>query len=463
MPGRKPLKDETGDNTVIFDSWFTRYFFPLMTDPKELGNIAEMRQEFFKKYYSTIKNDVQGQQVRDRLNGLTLNFMKNLAIVTPRGEFHPAVRYNAMLIIGDLDSRGAETQGGGSPADPWNDALVVLKDELVSDKQIDAVRVAALIGINRHAEFNRYRPAGRRIPDASIAVLIKPILDIANAKEPPAGRTPAGHNWMRRQAVEILSHFGAVRPIGEVATAINNIVADPDEPLSLRCAAAQAQGRLLNPVADGTTAEAQSQQLARLATECLIADLTDLRSFTNDLESRQPAGEGDGRGGRSFGGGERVDIFGGGDPAASGADEPAAANVAPQITATQRRLKYQMGCVSAGLFGGNGGPGVAAGVKDATVKVQTQRMKEILDGVIGIAEAPPTGDPPQVDAVKGYFSSLAAQGKAIRDLIPPDAPAKEAPDAPSGGPDAGPSGPQPVGAGPAPQRRRMDVPVRSRL
>jgi hypothetical protein len=360
------------------------------------------------------------------------------------------VRYNAMLIIGDLDSRAAETQGGGTPADPWNESLPVLRDALVSDDQIDAVKVAALIGINRHAEMNRFRPAGRQMPEQAIGVLIKPVLELAQATQPPAGRTPEGHNWMRRQGVEILSHFAAARRIESVATAINSIVADPDEPLSLHCAAAEAQGRLLNPLAAGTTAEEQAAQLGRLATDCLAAELAGLQSFTDDLESKRDAAEGDGRGG-GFGrdGGRPVDIFGG--CAAVADDEtPAPAIVASPIVATQRRLKHRLGCVSAGMFGGSGGPGLAAGVKDAAVKTQTQRVKEILDAVGEAIDAPPAGDPPDVDAAIGFLSSLDTQRAALRDLMPAKAPAKEPSagrgDGPGTAPTDGPDTAQPPAA-----------------
>ena len=282
-----------------------------MTHPNELGNIAEMRQELMKKYFSGIKNETGAQEVRDRLNDLTLSYMWGLC-GTKLGTFHPAVRYNAMLIIGDLNSRGAESIGNPRPDEPLLKALEVMRAELISKDQIDAVRVAALIGITRHADLDRHRPEGRRIPDVALRNLIGDLLRLAADKETPANRTDQGHTWMRRQAVEALALLATTRPIGPVAELMDKIISDPEEPLSLRCTVAEAQGKMRSPLAEGVTAEQAAMKLVRLADEILNAELDQLDPYLTELKAAEDASTSSGSG---FNGGSRfneggIDLFG---------------------------------------------------------------------------------------------------------------------------------------------------------
>jgi hypothetical protein len=156
--GTKPF----AENQIEFDVWFLKYYYPMMTDPALLtaeeeqlqgDNLGKVRRELMRDYFNRIKNDPAGLAIRGHLNDLTLKYLKKFVTLN----LHPAVRYNAMLIIGDLDYKTYETTGGLRPADPMPEALEVLEGELVSPVQIDAVRVAAMIGLARHAELNRNR------------------------------------------------------------------------------------------------------------------------------------------------------------------------------------------------------------------------------------------------------------------------------------------------------------------
>ena len=64
--------------------------------------------------------------------------------------YHPAARYNAMLIVGELNDKEA-VKGGSSPTapEPSAQALIAMLKELDSPTQIDPVRVACLINYGR--------------------------------------------------------------------------------------------------------------------------------------------------------------------------------------------------------------------------------------------------------------------------------------------------------------------------
>ena len=63
--------------------------------PEALGKLAALRDQLFTRYINTAKS----QGARDHLNSKTLLAMGAIA----KGAYHPAVRYNAALIVGQLE------------------------------------------------------------------------------------------------------------------------------------------------------------------------------------------------------------------------------------------------------------------------------------------------------------------------------------------------------------------------
>ncbi len=451
--GSKPLNNTELDNRPLFDAYFMKYYFPRMTHPDELGNIAEMRMDLMKQYFGVIKNDSNGQEVRDRINALTLKFMQGI-VGTKLGEFHPAVRYNAMLIIGDLDSRGPELFGNARPAEPLIAALDIMRGELVSKDQIDAVRVAALIGIARHAELDRHRPANRRIPDAALRPLIEPLVTIATTSEPPASRSAEGHTWMRRQALEALASFASTRPIGPVATAVDSIISDPTAPLALRCAAAESQGKMQNPLAEGVTAEQAAMKLTRLAGDILEAELEGLEPYLDELKIKEESAIDTGlSGGRATITDGGLGILGG---EAAGSTDDAVIETSPQVAAVQRRGKHLLRCVQNGLSGVDGGRGVVAGVQDAAARSKASQVQTLLNQTDKMrTDDAPIGTKPAFAEVDAYYGSLDAQLKSFNEIAPkpktaePPADAGTGPDSTTQPPPL-PDGPPPLPSGPPP-------------
>lgn len=428
--GSEPMQG----NEDLFDNWFIRYYYPAMSDPAELGNISKMRTELMRDYFSKIKNDVTGLQIRNRLNERTLNYLSKFV----QNRLHPAVRYNAMLIIGDLDSRGPELFGTPSPAEPSNDALEFMLSELVSPTQIDAVRVAALIGIRRHAELNRYRPAARRWDDGTLRRVGEPIMNIASQEKPPASRTEEGHEWMRRLAVEILGELGATRPAGPITAVIGKIISDVNAPLSLRCAAAQAQGKILIPVPLGSSPDVAARQLARVGADAITSEMQTLKPYVDGLPRTGPGRETPNR----RGGGNL--LIGGGNGGADPGTE-IAVEMDPHLAATQRRALHRLRCLQDALSGVQEERGLAAAAKNADNRQVVEEVIRAVEAALGEIETAPPGDPVAYAEGSRFLDSLAGLRESLLDLAPKKetaSPAADGPiidEGPATGPEVGPA------------------------
>ena len=97
LAGRSPVNEN-------FDKWYKFFILPRMTRyepiadtvPNPLGQLSEWRYEFYQDLRIAAKNEV----VHGRLNNLVFDYMSEVV----KENYHPAVRYNAMLIIGDLNN-----------------------------------------------------------------------------------------------------------------------------------------------------------------------------------------------------------------------------------------------------------------------------------------------------------------------------------------------------------------------
>ena len=228
LRGQPPLEDVEARRE--FDNYYTRYYFAVLTHPHELGNWPDRRQKFLKALMaSSIPPNVH-----DHLVATTFGVMSDIA----RGNFHPAARHNAVLFIASLNTQEPVALGDQkrAPVPFWN-ALKFMVDEYNNPKQIDAVRLAALIGILRHVELDRQLPPeSRRIIGKPVDPLLTDMmLALVDAKDPPAGRLPEGHAWMRRRALDILGQMGGIGENGKAFKAIERLLGDSSEPVPVRC------------------------------------------------------------------------------------------------------------------------------------------------------------------------------------------------------------------------------------
>jgi len=167
----------------------------------------------------------------DRLLETAFNYLTR---ISARG-YHPAVRYNAMLMLGELNVQELPP-GSKSAVQPYPPAQKQLL-QVLKNPDSDAVLIAALVGLQRHASL------GINDPQVRDAQLIPMLLDLAKSA-PPKDRSPEGHAWIRAMAIDVLALLRVPGPDGSVVVAMVVIVGDKETPLMTRLAAARALGSL---------------------------------------------------------------------------------------------------------------------------------------------------------------------------------------------------------------------------
>ena len=478
----------------ILDEWYMSYFLPSFTSAENRGKLPEMRNDLLSKDLRPAKQ----QAAILHLRGLVMKYMKAFAQSPGTYNFHPAVRYNAMLVIGDLNlveygARYANNQKAMVP-EPLPEALDLLISEYKSPTQIDAVRVAALVGLDRHVKLDLGRPAEGRISGPKKKVIVDEMIALLNAV-PPATRSPEGHTWMQRRAIDILAAAGMVGLYPEANAALEKIVADKDAPISLRCTASEAlaqwpQGS--NKVDASTVSrnlgliavKACKDELDRIA--ALVKQEEEMKTLSELIKKANPAATGQFgsmAGGASGEGGYGGDMgamggenYGGAgmESAASGMGmemytmgaggygglpgSPLVVPTDPRIVWSQRRLKYQLTCVKQGLTGM-----ATAGKASQHEKVVTQIAKAV-DAALAQTDPPP--EKPDLtgltESIKKGLSGLAFLAPEVAAIgidpvsgLPPGAepaaPAAVAPGVPGAAKPApvDPAAPPAAGAAPA--------------
>ncbi|PHS15440.1 MAG: hypothetical protein COA78_05115 [Blastopirellula sp.] len=360
LRGNSPL---TAEEKQLITRFFEEAYFRSWTQPNSATKAGLKRVDFTKSFYGSTSSNIQA---RPFINTLTLKWMSEY--IKPK--YHPVVRFNAMLLIGDLKSREYQI-GKNDPEVPYSAAFPVIVAALKDKTQSDPVKVAALLGLRKHCELVPNRPAN----------YTNGILDIAKeyiiADEPPAGRSADAHLWMRQQAINIVGVIRSGEKIGEFAGLLDNIITNEDLPLKIRCSAITTKGKL---VFDQNTVNQlnlmkESANIGKVALEAVKADIewfdTAMTQFEQDKLNPggyggECSGYGGGYGAGDCGGygadcggcGDCDDFYGGG---CGGYGEPDAKpkkvvrKIDPILNRIQltfrRRMKYHLDAAKQGLVG----------------------------------------------------------------------------------------------------------------
>jgi hypothetical protein len=209
------------------------YLFRSFSQLNQVAKLPERRQQI-----SDDLRRARTKEVHDALLADTQFYMKGF-ITSTKKNFHPAVRYNAMLVIGDLNQD--EVSSTQRFPNPLPSALDFLITEYKKPNQTESLKLAALLGIYRHAQLDF---TASRIPADRRTEITGLMLALANAKDPPAGSTPEGHLWMQRRAIDVLAALGTVGANVEVNKTLVSYVRNPDADILLRCTAANSLSRL---------------------------------------------------------------------------------------------------------------------------------------------------------------------------------------------------------------------------
>lgn len=221
---RNPSNYNAGGSADI-DKYFKQYYFPRRTqwNPGALAELGKKREEMVKLLRGTTVPKAQEQ-----LTTLTQGVMKVLV----RDNFHPAVRYNATLILGLLDekypSSGANASAPVVLSAGTNELLELLENEEFNGVKVHpSVKVGALEGLERHVQFGMDAQYAERVTKAALAVMGQD----AKAIEVDADV----NNWMKCQAARVLAYQYKDGPTQEIQAALTALIANEKMDLEDRC------------------------------------------------------------------------------------------------------------------------------------------------------------------------------------------------------------------------------------
>ena len=179
--------------------YYMRHVLAGMTQPAALDDAMRFpnwRKEIVGDLERLQGNPALYRYVRD---DLCFKYLKQWVV----GNYHPACRYNAALTIGMLNDQEGKRNTSNPYAVPYAKGREFLI-EIVRAKGIpDAVRIAALIGLRRHAEL---LAAG----GSSDASMVRPLVDVIRAKVSPTSSSADAAYWQKRVAIEALGATGLV-------------------------------------------------------------------------------------------------------------------------------------------------------------------------------------------------------------------------------------------------------------
>jgi hypothetical protein len=237
-----------------FVKYFNEFYFPDMTlnSDADLGRLGDSRSNLFRRILWQTSNEALQQD----LTALAYDKMRAIVLAKDPAPYHPAVRYNAVLVLGMLDQQYAiETGAGKRPPKPLPDAnkfLVLIVSSAADDKPVPPPLVlGALIGLERHAQYRDGLP-----PDA-IAPMTAALLKLITHEQPIQEIDRDAYSWIRVRAAAALAKLGSVGENNAVHNALLKLIAS-SKSLDDRCEVAALLERIIYKDAkldDAATAE----------------------------------------------------------------------------------------------------------------------------------------------------------------------------------------------------------------
>ncbi len=448
-------------NQALLKGWYENYVFAQFTHAATISELATQRMTFVNEFNTRCQIDEVYQHIA---NNIVLPQMQ--AFID--GNFHPAVQYNAMLIVGQMNHRANynpdQTRRVPMPSEV---ALNYLMQNIQGAAKNDALLLASWVGVLRHVSMNRVI---NHIPGSNQVVIANQAMALLNQDAAAAGRSLSGQTWLQRRALEVLSAIG--RDNGQILPRIIAIVKDDNAPISLRLSAAKALHYFYYDAQTRVVVEDTSNALGLLTIKICRNELARVEA-EKELEAAKAAGGvaglgagmmggmegamggmegamGGGMGGMGGGMGGMMggmegamggDVFGGGDSVLSKEEKR-------RVDYSRRILAYQLYHVvmAIGKEGRRVGPNsvpatgmVLAVGQDNAGQPALAKLQESMDAIIATIRIPSQDDavsPDEVAAEPDRDTMLANLEDEVRKfesfLLPAAAPA--AADVPSTNP-----------------------------
>ena len=291
------------------DDYFELFMLPQLTQPQHLAKTPELRDELMEQF--AIVARANNQAMFDHINDLVLDYAQMIvrgpvravaangrgmdvlwngdptdpaywklgggadgkdrgpisaAAVArrepPQKNFHPACRYNAMLVIGRLNEKMVwQPARRAFEETPLRRALRTMVEAAGNEKLPEPVRLAAMIGIRRHIDKGE-------LPAGALDLICGVMSRVCKERTTATGHLADGHLWIRRQAIDLIGACG-IEGQGQVySRLLTERLVDPNEPLPVRQAAAAALAKVQDrgKMKPGEAAEL-SGKLAALAVD----------------------------------------------------------------------------------------------------------------------------------------------------------------------------------------------------
>jgi hypothetical protein len=198
------------------EEFFTQYYFPAMTRSTPEG-LAELGSKFRYELFNVYLWKAHPQFQRD-ITELAYRAMGRL-ITAQNPPYHPAVRYNALLVIGMLDEQYA-TDKPPKPLPRATQVLTTIVDRANTNQFPPVVVLGAVVGLERHAQFRDQLEVGAA--DAMTAALLK----LVTHEQPIQEMDGEAYAWLRLRAATVLAQLGNVGPNNGVHDAIIKLVGE---------------------------------------------------------------------------------------------------------------------------------------------------------------------------------------------------------------------------------------------
>jgi hypothetical protein len=263
-----------------FRDFYQKFFFQAITrtDRDSLAQLVSLRDNYFKNVLLNAKD----ARVQQGLTDLALKSLKPIVESQGQPPYHPAVRYNAVLMIGMLNDVYLNA-GQEKPHSKATAFLVeVVNSATVSSNYPPSVLLGALIGLERHARL------AATLPPSDIAAISSAALKIVSHEERLPTLDREVQDWLRLRAASVLALLGSpgdgnqnVYAVLKLASSLAHI----DE----RCDAAALLGKFK---LDGVQLDGAivSEHLLKLT--AAVADAELARAIEFEAPGRPSTGEG---------------------------------------------------------------------------------------------------------------------------------------------------------------------------
>lgn len=193
------ILEDGGDlSDPVVKQFLNGYIFPRMTqtEPEHISQLGTYRSEFFKDF---LNRKVTGQNRSTFIDTIVLPSTRS---IHRNAQYHPAVRLNALYLIGMIDSQAADRTGNRVPI-PSESAFDELLQVFSAGDTPAYLKVAALAGLYRHAQIDQI--VGGQIADDKKRTLIQQLEQITSGQaNGQADWDPQLSYWLKRRAIQTL-------------------------------------------------------------------------------------------------------------------------------------------------------------------------------------------------------------------------------------------------------------------